>query len=92
MCKLCEAECALTDELERVILENKSDGHNKQYTIFIEPTAGCFFRVMARWGPIGKWERAQPKSVPLTLSAARIMREELEEKKLKRGYRRRVCG
>lgn len=94
MCKLCDAEGALLGELERVILENQNEGHHKQYTVFIEalgePNAG--YRVMGRWGPIGKWQKSQEKANVGSLSMARSVVHELVEKKLRKGYEYRVCA
>lgn len=93
MCKLCDAEGALLGEMERVILENKDPGHNKQYTVFIEtigdPNAG--YRVMGRWGPIGKWQKSQSKANVGSLSMARTIVHGLVTKKLRKGYEYRVC-
>lgn len=91
MCKLCDAEGALTGEMERVILEDRSDGHSKQYTLFIEERDGLY-RVMGRWGPIGKWEKSQEKSRVFSLSQARTILHDLLTKKLKKGYEYRVCN
>lgn len=94
MCKLCDAEGALLGEMERVVLENRSEGHNKEYTVFIEQIGGeqgYNFRVMARWGPIGKWQKSQQKALLVSLSNARNEVYDLVSKKEKRGYVRRRC-
>lgn len=95
MCKLCDAEGALLGEMERVVLENKEAGHSKEYTVFIEQVQDsndANFRVMARWGPIGKWQKSQEKGRLKSLSNARNVVYDLVEKKQGRGYKRRVCG
>jgi hypothetical protein len=92
MCKLCDAEGALLGELERVILENRDDNHSKQYTVFIEQIEGGY-RVMGRWGPIGKWQKSQEKTRVDSLSMARTALHDLVREKLnKKGYRYRDCS
>jgi predicted DNA-binding WGR domain protein len=92
MCKLCDAEGALLGELERVILENREDNHNKQYTVYLEQVDGGY-SVMARWGPIGKWTKSQRKSWALSMSEARQVLHDLVSKKLnKKGYSYRECS
>jgi hypothetical protein len=91
MCKLCDAEGALLGELERVILENREDNHNKQYTVYIEQLEGAY-RVMVRYGPIGKWIKSDEKSRVLSLSEGRrILHEIVAEKIRKKGYSYRRC-
>jgi len=95
MCRLCDAECALTGEMERVILENTNPGHNKQYTVFIElveDNGTGNVRVMGRWGPIGeKWTRSQEKGRFVAISSARQAVYDLVREKEGRGYKRRIC-
>jgi predicted DNA-binding WGR domain protein len=91
MCKLCDAEGALLGENERVILENKEDGHNKMYTHNLEEVDGGY-SVMGRWGPIGKWQKSQRKSWALSMSEARRILHDLLTKKLRKGYEYRVCA
>lgn len=91
MCKLCDAEGALLGELERVILENREPGHHKQYTVFIESIEGGY-RVMGRWGPIGKWQKSQEKANVGSLSMARSVVHDLVQKKMGKGYEYRVCA
>ena len=91
MCDVCKAEGAIFDEVERTVLENREDNHNKQYTVTIE-RVGDQFRVMARWGPIGKWVKSQAKSDVVPLSMARdIMHDLIRKKQSSRGYSRRIC-
>jgi predicted DNA-binding WGR domain protein len=91
MCKLCDAEGALLGELERVILENRNEGHNKQYTVFMEEVDGGF-SVMGRWGPIGKWQKSQRKSWAVSRSEARQVIHDLVQKKIGKGYEYRECA
>ena len=91
MCKLCDAEGVLTGELERVILENREDNHNKMYTVWVEQVEGGY-QVKARWGPIGGWAKSMPKSdVLYSMVEAGALAYALYEKKTSRGYRLRVC-
>jgi predicted DNA-binding WGR domain protein len=92
MCKNCEAEGVLLGEMERVILENTEPGHHKQYTVWIEEYQGGY-RVVARWGPIGKWTKSQVKS-PLyeSMRDARRVLDEIRNDKVGRGYVERVCA
>jgi len=91
MCKLCDAEGALLGEVDRVILENTEDNHNKQYTLFLEEVEAGF-SVMARWGPIGKWQKSQRKSWGLSQREALEKLRELMDEKIRKGYVERVCS
>ena len=92
MCKVCDAEGALLGELERRILENKEGNHNKQYTVYIEALEGGGYRVMGRWGPIGKWVKSQEKGRFGSLTGARGVMDDLVREKLSsKGYSYRVC-
>lgn len=92
MCKVCDAEGALLGELERVVLENTEPGHNKQYTIWLEKVEGGW-KVVARYGPIGKWTKTVTKSDVLgSMSEARNFQHTLERVKIGRGYVPRVCA
>ena len=92
MCKVCEAEGALLGEVDRVTLENTLPGHNKQYTIYLEEMPGCLYRVMARYGPIGKWEKAVEKTTGgHTVHEAREILDRIRRQKERKGYKVRVC-
>ncbi len=90
MCAICKAEGAIFDAVERVVLENREGSHNKQYTVSLEQD-GPIYKVMASWGPIGKWVKSQEKARG-SLSTGRAAMNALIEKKMSsRGYSRRVC-
>ena len=92
MCDVCKAEGAIFNAVERVVLENREGNHNKQYTVSVEQE-NSFYRVMASWGPIGKWVKSQEKSRSGSLQVAKtFMRDLIEKKMSSRGYSRRVCS
>lgn len=91
MCAICKAEGAIFDEVARVALENREDNHNKHYTISVEPIDGMY-RVMARYGPIGKWVKSQEKNRVGSLEEAKSIMRDLAQKKMhSRGYSYRRC-
>ena len=91
MCDVCKAEGAIFDEVQRTVLENREGNHNKQYTVTIE-RVGEQFRVMARYGPIGKWVKSDEKSDPTSFADAKDIARKLVDKKVSsRGYSLRIC-
>lgn len=90
MCRVCQSEGALSGQMETVTLENHQDNHNKQYTVWIENSEG-WFKVMARYGPIGKWTKVIERSASPSLTGARRELEELRNEKIAKGYDIRVC-
>ena len=92
MCKVCVAEGNIIGEYGKVVLENRTPPHNKVYTIWAEQEKGGTYRVVCRFGRIGKTAQHRTKSNGLTINAALAFVESVaEEKVAKRGYTRRVC-